>query len=402
MLKAMKKFIKILIALLVIVIAVAAVAAGVFYKKATPTLMIDLSREGGKTASVAAETIAYEFTNEQELDKNGGRLTSSFWTSKWCLDMNEKACRSIHFDFTDYDFKSYLKDLKTFNFRGFRGVAAMNDDESGIEIVCKGNGKSGDVIIYGFGKTALAGKTLEIMVEEAVYKGDEGETVLPVILRDYTSGAGDKLKIKLSDTDVNNTYHIKISVADPSAVPAYENKSLPVRYAFDREKKTEINAENDGVYNLSCIFGETDNNSVFELYIDGKSRSSAETFKTTRGACVTKSVKLKKGKHTLQLVSEEPLPEFESVVVSPESDADSIYLIKNPSDGKAQSYTVVAAEEGEYCIASTELYGSVTVNSEEYTPNELGAVNVKFGKGFNELSFSVDRQIDFKITQNKD
>ena len=400
----MKKLLKALVVLLAVLFIAAAVVSGVFYKKATPTLLIDLSKSGGDIQKSYSEVIYPEFTSQQELEADGGLLTSSFWTSKWCLDSNEKAVKSVHYDLTDYDFKTYLKTLKSFDFDGFRGVASMSESLNEIDIIVCGGSSKGDVILYGFGKTKLAGKTLEIRIEEAVNKGEKGETVLPVVLRDYTASAGDKLVISLSELDKLNTYHIEISEADNAAAPAYENENPPVRYAFEKGNKAEINIPEDGKYCLDFIMKNCSTESFFEIHLDGKEIGSAATFKTDDSASVSKILKLKKGKHALELVSEEPLPEFDGTVISPEESVNSVYLIKNKAEtvGTTYSYFAVTGSEGDYCITSTELENSVNVNGVDCTLNEIGAVTVRLNKGFNVIKYNSEKPAELKITEETD
>ena len=395
----MKKFITFLLVLLLIAAALAAAAAGAFYKKATPTLLVDLSESMGKTSEYCEKTVSPAFKTTEELTADGGRLTSDFWTSKWCLEMNEKACRSIHYDFTDYDFKTYLKDLKSFDFKGFTGVASYNEAQNGIDIICKGKMGNAEVLLYGFGNTKLAGKTLEIVVEEAVFKGKSGETVLPVTLRDYTANASDKLKIQLSDIDEKNAYHIKIREADKSAAPAYENLCPPVRYAFAKDNSAEIEVNEDGNYNLDFVFGKCENEAYFEAELDGKDLCVAETFEAQESSCVSKSVKLKKGKHTLKLTSEETLPNFESVVISEVQ--ENIYIVKNEilTSDSSKAYDVVVPYGAKYSVTSAGLTGNITVNSRSVTLNEMGAAAVKLNKGFNTVEFPVSSAVEFDITE---
>ncbi len=394
----MKSFLKFLAALIVIAVIAAAAGAGAFYKNATPSLIVDLSKNSGKSESVCASMFSPEIKSEEELSEKSVSLTSSYWTSKWCIDMGENALKSVHFDLTGYDFKSYLKDLISFDFGGFTGIASMSGDKSEINIICKDAEADSKVVLYGFGKTPLAGKTLEIKVEEAVFKGEAGEPVLPVILRDYTAGAGDKLVIKLGDTDKNNIYHIRICEADKTAAPAFENDNVPKKYALDKELSADVNIENDGEYTISCIFKKCEENSYFEIYADSKAQKSAETFKCDKSACVSRNISLKKGTHRIQLVSEEPLPEFEGLIVEPAENTKAVYIL----DKKDGLYSVYAPEEGEYSLTSTELEGSVSVNSSELNVSEIGSVTAELKKGLNEIKLNSEKSVDLKITRITD
>ncbi len=394
----MKAFLKFLIALLIIAVAALAAGAGIFYKNATPSLIVDLSENGSKSERACASVFSPEIKSKEELSEKSDTLTSSYWTSKWCLDMGENALKAIHFDLTGYDFKTYLKDLKSFDFGGFTGVASMSDDKSEINILCKDAEADSKVVLYGFGKTPLAGKTLEIKVEEAVFKGEVGEPVLPVILRDYTAGAGDKLVIKLDSPDKNNIYHIRITEADKSAAPAYENNNIPKRYALDGELSADIDIESDGEYTLSYIFSKCSNNPSFEIYADSEAQKSAEIFASEKSACVSRNISLKKGTHKIQLVSEEALPDFEGLTVEPAEDVFAVYVIEN-KDG---SYSVYAPEEGEYSVTSTELEGSISVNSAEIPVSEIGSATVILKKGLNEIKINSDKSAELKITRITD
>ncbi len=397
----MKKILTALIVLLVIVFAAAATIAGAFYKKAQPSLYVDLTRSEGDIKTSCAQLISPEADTQEKLDTMSGALTSQYWTSKWCLDSNEKALKTLHFDLTGYDFKSYLKALKDFDFGGFRGVASMNKEQSEIDIICLGGNKSASVVLYGFGKTKLAGKTLEIRIEEAVNKGDAGETVLPVVLRNYTASAADKLEIKLDSLDKLNTYHIEICEADKSAAPAYEEENPPVRYALS-ENKAEINIGESGAYCLDFIMKNSKLESYFEIHCDGKELTSAETFVSEKSASVSKTVKLEKGKHTLELVSEEPLPEFDWLVVSGADTVESVYLLKNKenTDKTVQEYFAYSPDEGEYSITSTEIENAINVNGTDYPINSIGAATVSFNKGYNVIKYASDKSPDLKITKS--
>ncbi len=389
----MKTFLKIILVLLVIAVVAAAVLAGMFYKKATPTLLVDLSENGGKSETLCTEL----FSPEQSGD--GTALTSAYWTAKWCGDMGEKSLKSTHYDLTGYDFKTYLKHLKGFNFGGFSGVASISGDKSELNILCKGGNSDASVVLYGFGKTPFAGKTLEIKVEEAVFKGEEGELVLPVILRDYTASAADKLIIKLNSLDKNNIYHIRITEADKSAAPAYENDCIPKRYALDGELSADVKIDSDGEYTLSYIFSACSENSSFEINVDGKGKKSAETFATEKSSCVSRDISLKKGTHKIQIVSEEALPEFEGLVVSPSEDNNSVYVLEDKSQ---KTYYVYAPEEGDYSVTSTELEGNITVNSADIPLSEIGSATVRLKKGLNEIKINSAEPDELKITMITD
>ena len=394
----MKKFLKTLLIILIILIVAAAVAAGLFYKSASPSVLADLGKSGGSTSTQVTRMFKPKFKTAQELQAGSGEMTSSFWTSKWCLDMDKKAVKSVHYDMSGYSFGEYLKALKGFNFKGFRGVVSMNGQKNKINVLVTGGKDKAKVTLYSFGKTKLSGKTLEIKIEEAVYKGESGEPVLPVTLRDYTANAGDKLEIDLTDLDEDNVYKITVSEADPNAAPAYENKNIPKSYVFSKDLQSDVSVAKDGDYAVDCIFKNSDVSSFFEIYVDGKSLGSASTFESKTSACASATLKLTRGKHKIRLVSEEKLPEFKELVISPIEDSTAVYLIQNSDAGG--TYIAAAPAAGTYNVTSIELKSSeISVNSQPVGIDEIGSAQIQLNKGFNEIKFSSSVPSDLKITK---
>lgn len=396
---AMKKLLRILIVLLLLIIIAAAVVLGMFYKKASPTLMIDLSKKADN-AKQCVSVIDPKYKSEEEIQKNQSSLTPSWWVSKWHSDMKKNAVKSIHYDFTDTDFKDYLKKIRGMNFDGFTGFASLDKNRNQIDILCADGKKKSSVVIYGFGKTKLSGKTLEIKIEEAVYKGESETASLPVVLRHYTTSAADKLEIDFDKPDEDNVYHITITEADPTAAPAYENPNPPVSFVLKDDLTAEFSAPEDGAYRLDYVLEKAEKDAEYDVFVDGKAAKSGSVKAGNESFCSSVDIDLKKGSHSIQLKSDEAIPKLKKLIVSPVD--DSVYTVQKSKQNGVQKLTVAVTADAKYSLTSTNLSSNITVNSKEYPVNQIGGAIVELKQGFNEIEYKSDSDVELNITKTEE
>lgn len=396
----MKKFLKFVIVLLLIVIIAASVALGMFYKKATPTLIVDLSKKQNGISQTISE-IDPKYKTEEEISENKDSLTSQWWVSKWYNDMSEGQLKSFHYDMTDTDLKTYLKNLLKMDFDGFTGFAAADEKNSKIEILCTGSENKSNIILYGFAKTKLSGKMLEIKIEQALYKGESDAVSLPILLRHYTASAGDKLEIELDKPDKESVYYITICEADNTAAPAYENECAPQNYLLDGELSTEITVKKDGVYRLDYLYEKAEKDADFEVYIDGKPSKSG-TFTACKGDCSAYvEAELKKGEHKVKIEADDVLPNIKKLTVTADEDANAVYILENTFENGVQKYVIAIPKEAQYSITSTDLKNDIQVNSQTVKINELGGATVQLKQGFNQIQFNTNSKIELIISKTE-
>ena len=400
----MKKILKILIVVILLVVIAAAVALGMFYKKATPTLMIDLSKKA-ENAKQCVSVIEPQFKSEEEIEKNQTALTPSWWVSKWHSDMKKNAVKSVHYDFTDVDFKEYVSKLSSKDFDGFTGFASYDKKQNKSEILFTNVRSNSRIVIYGFGKTKLSGKTLEIKIEETLYKGDSEVASLPVVLKDYTASAADKVEIDFSKPnyamlDEDNIYHITITEADTTSAPAYENTNPPFSYELRDDLSAKVSVPEDGSYVLDYVIEKAEKDAEYDVFIDGKTAKSGAVKANEKSSCSSVELDLKKGDHDVQLQSEEAIPKIKKLIVSPKD--DSVYIVEKQNQNGIQKYTVAVTADSQYNVTSTDLKTSIKVNSTDVPVSQLGAATVTLKQGFNEIEYQSNSKIELNITKTEE
>jgi hypothetical protein len=368
---------------------------------------------------------------------------------RWYADMQGQTVKTKYTDIFSSDVKRSIRNKKELDSKGFMGIASISDDEDEIDIVC-GGGDEAKIVLKNLDDTAFAGKTVQITIEETVYKGLYGIVNEPVTLKKYTDKVGKgNMVINLSNLDTANAYHIVITEVDESAVSEYENDDLPQRYEFENgtllgnaytyacwEGPTSggdegmcggfendgdgveltINIAEDGYYNLDFIYGnsndgETDENGKqdpddridAEVYmsiqhgdeITETTYSLPSTIKSGYTSCFTLEQQyFTKGKHKITLSHCKGTFVVDSLVVTKSVSEDETAYISTIFDSDRSvdgltSYLVIAPEDGYYSIIS-EKNTKLTLALSTVTTDETGAVAAYLKRGLNYIDISAE------------
>lgn len=381
---------------------------------------------------------------------------AQWWLMRWYTEMKGQTVQATNKDILSSNFENYFKyHLDELSFRGFTGIASVADDDSEIDIICGGGEKISRVQLTNLDSTALYGKTVEITVEETVYKGLYGVVNAPVVRTRYTQELRGKTQsIKLGKLDPANAYHVVIKEADETADRAYVNQQQPTRYEFENgtllgaaytydsyapasggnhagndlvggmENEGDgvaitIDIPVDGTYQLDFIYGKANDgawdengrqnpddrqSAVVLLGIDDEEDTVAfpNTIRSEYTSCAAVSAEFSKGKHTLRVMHQDGTYVLDSVLVTPDDESGPIAVLPDENrsvDGSA-SYLVVAPADGYYDLQVTTAADILTIDNMPL-PLESGLTTVYLKRGLSYLSFDSDKTSQPLITRSE-
>jgi hypothetical protein len=383
---------------------------------------------------------------------------ANWWLMRWYADMQGQTVKTKYTDIFSSDVKRSIRDKKELDSKGFMGIASISDDEDEIDIIC-GGGDEAKVVLKNLKDTAFNGKTVQITIEETVYKGLYGIVNEPVTMKKYTDKVGNgNLTINLSDLDTANAYHIVITQADESAISEYENNELPQRYEFEDgtllgnaytyacwEGPTSgsdegmcggfendgdgveitIDIPEDGNYNLDFIYGNSNDGEADEngkqspddrvdtqvyMSIQHGNETTEDTYslpntiKSGYTSCYSLEQQyFTKGEHTITLSHCQGTFVLDSLVVSKSTDETTISALYDSDrsvDG-VTSYLAIAPDDGYYSIV-TEKDTKLTLSDSTLTTDATGAVTAYLKRGLNYIDVnSSDAQITVSKSQTE-
>lgn len=371
---------------------------------------------------------------------------ANWWLMRWYADMQGQTVKGEYHDIMKSDFKKSIKQHKKLNYKGFMGIASITDAEDEINIICGGGDDDARVVLKNLSKTKLNGKTVEINIEQTVYKGLYGVVNSPVEIKKYSAKVtGEDLIIDLSNMDEANAYHIVIKEADETAVSAYENTSLPQRYEFEdgeilgnaytyesycpasgeeenlvggMEKDGDgveitVNVAESGIYDLDFVYGNSNDGkgdengrlnpadrktSISNLTIDSNERqiNFANTIKSEYTSCQSLSVKLKAGEHKIKITHNTGTIVLDSLIVTLHQQSDSpenitvLYDADRTTDTN-KSFIAIAPKDSYYSITTPLNIVEMTVGSSKITTNEIGAATVYLKRGINYIDVATNQ-----------
>ncbi len=382
---------------------------------------------------------------------------ANWWLMRWYADMQGQTVKGEYHDLMKSDFKKSVQQHKNLNYKGFMGIASITDAEDEINIICGGGDSDAKVVLKNLCKTKLNGKTVEINIEQTVYKGLYGVVNSPVEIKKYTADVtGEDLVIDMSNLDSANAYHIVIKAADEAAVSAYENTSLPERYEFEdgeilggaytyesycpasgknenlvggMEKDGDgvqitVNLSESGIYDLDFIYGNSNDGkadengrqnpddrktSVSNLTIDGDEQqmSFANTIKSEYTACQSMSIKLKAGEHTIKITHNTGTIVLDSLIATLHQQSDSpenITVLPDADRTTAanKSFIAIAPKDSYYSVTTPLNIVKMTVGSAEITTNEIGAATVYLKRGINYIDVETNQEAGLTISEFDD
>ena len=383
---------------------------------------------------------------------------SNWWLMRWYADMQGQ---TVAFDFTDNieALKSKVqKDYNVLEDLGSFGVATIDDNQNKIEIICGGDDADVNVVLDKLDTTAFDGKNVNIVVEETVYTGLYGIVDSPVVLKEYGDTVKDgKLTVKIDDMDEANAYHIVVTIAE-GIVPNHENENRPVRYEFENgtligdaytydsycpstfdrkdyhdlvggmEKEgdgveIEIKVDNDGLYNLDFVYGNSNDGPVGEngkqnpadrtytraiLTIDDTVQNIdfANTIKSEYTSCHSIQVELTKGVHKIRVEHHQGTYVLDSLVVTnvDSRQIQSAYVLADSdrTNDSVKSFLVVAPEDSYYQFACAVGDVAVCIDGANVATNAQGEFIAYLRRGLNyvDISTSDDTYLLVNKTQS--
>lgn len=368
---------------------------------------------------------------------------SNWWLMRWYADMEGQTLETSYHDLFKSDFERSVKNKKPLDSQGFMGIASINDEETKIDIICGGRSGEAKVVLDNIKDTALADKKLVVTVEETVYKGLYGVVNAPVVLKNYTVNAKNKLTINLSDLDEANAYHITVEEYEADDTFSYVNENRPVRYEFESGTllgnaytydsycptsgdingmvggmenegdgvEITVNAKEEGIYSLDFVYGNSNDGPYDEngkqlpdgrtftsvrLSINGKEHQIelANTIKSEYTSCYSMIYELEKGKNTISLSHIKGTYVLDSLIVLDPFEtalfADEAYVLSDSdrTDEDTVSFLVVADEDGWYDLINGDgLEADMLIDgakaSFEINENGQGRATVYFRRGLN-------------------
>lgn len=405
-----------------------------------------------ETSKVYANNAYWRLANNlNDVAADDNTPNANWWLMRWYADMEGQTVKVKYTDLFSSDVERSIKQHKALNSKGFMGIASITDDEDKIDIIC-GGGDEAKIVLKNLNETAFAGKTVQIEIEETVYKGLYGVVNEPVTIRKYTEtiGRGD-LIINLSDLDTANAYHIVITQADESAISEFENTSLPVRYEFEDgtllgnaytyacwEGPTSggdegmcggfenegdgieltIDIPEDGNYNLDFIYGNSNDGAADE---NGKQNpddrvdtdvnisiehgdettedvySLPNTIKSGYTSCFTiEQQYFTKGEHKITLSHNSGTFVLDSLVLSKSAGEEvsyisALYDSDRSTDG-ITSYLAIAPEDGYYSIV-TEKNTNIELFGAVVKTDDTGAAIAYLKRGLNYLDIHAENAV---------
>ncbi|MCH5321801.1 MAG: hypothetical protein J1E36_08540, partial [Eubacterium sp.] len=379
---------------------------------------------------------------------------SNWWLYRWYADMEGQTVDYKYFDLFKSNFENaFIKKKDDYTSWGFMGVVSITDIEDRIDVICGGRDGSAVVKLKNIDDTALAGKKVNVKIEETVYQGLSGIVNEPVVLRHYTTTLnGSSLKVKLKDMDEANAYHITVELADDEDDYNYKNENYIERYEFESGELLgdaytydsayattgEINGmvggmekEGDGIsltfkvpeddtYNLNIIYGNSNDGGYDEngrqlpdgrvdstsiMSLDGQevTLSFSNTIRSEYTDCITLSYELTKGEHTISFKHDTGTIVLDSLLVTTAQENDSIAVLKDAdrTNETTQSYLAVAPYDGYYdVLISGNDISTAYVNNQKFTVTDENVVYLMRGLNYIDVE-STDKLKEFNVSVSK-
>ena len=380
---------------------------------------------------------------------------SNWWLYRWYADMEGQTVDYNYFDLFKSNFENaFIKKKDDYTSWGFMGVVSITDKEDKIDVICGGRDGSAVVKLKNIDKTALAGKKVNVKVEETVYKGLSGVVNEPILLKHYTTTLkGSSLKIKLKDMDEANAYHITVEPVDDNQMSDYNYESsiyvgryefesgelLGDAYTYDSAYATtgEINGmvggmekEGDGVsltfkvpdtdtYNLNIIYGNSNDGGYDEngrqlpdgrvdstsiMSVDGQevTLSFPNTIRSEYTDCITLSYELTAGEHTISFKHDTGTIVLDSLLVTTEDGHSNIAVLKDSdrTNETIKSYLAVAPCDGYYDVYMGSGISRAYVNNQEFAVSDENVVYLVRGLNYIDVE-SADEPEEFHISPSE-
>lgn len=360
-----------------------------------PVAMLPYIRQAEYTDTYG--NIAYWRLADNLNDNLAGANTpnSCWWLYRWYADMDGSLLRPDIRDLFHGDFAKAVKAGRQMRHRYLNGFGSVNDDKNRIDVLFGGADYRSQIVLRNLDKTAL-GKKLHVRIEAVTFEGLGGEVYSPCTVKEYdTVTAGCQLRIRPGRLDGGFVYHAVVTPADDAAfVSCPDTCDLPVRYEFERGEliglaytydsayattgevagmvggmeragdgvKLDFKVAGTGDYDLTFIYGKAnDGPSPSDrkagsalMTIDGASEvlRLPNTIKSEYTDSVTKTVTLKKGRHTVQFEHYDGTFVLDSMLVRPHTGNKTVTALPDSdrTTDSVTSYLCVAPYDGYYSL----------------------------------------------------
>ena len=303
------------------------------------------------------------------------------------------------------------------------GLATLDNDGKTINMLVTGSDKKANIKLTNLKETSLGDK-VDIRIEAVYYEGLSGIVSEPLLLRQYTAKANDKLNISLPATDDDAVYFVTVS-EHTDEIETVRNTNIPERYEFEDAKLKggaytydswyattgDVKGmtggyENDGdgvklrfsvgkkdTYDLKIIFGKHNDSGTpdgrdyakVKMIIDGKEEiiSLENTVKSEYTTSKTITKELSMGIHNIEFYHLDGTFVLDSMLVSRHEDNEEIYVMQ---DGE-NKYLAVAPYDGYYKLV-TEHTGEIDIDGATGSVQGVDAVYLR--RGANAITFGGD------------
>ena len=411
---------------------------GTMYECGAPADMvkyISAIEHSGAYANAAYWRLANNL-NDTVADNNSPN--SNWWLFRWYADMEGYLLDSKIIDIKHSDFANAIKyEYDRFHYKYFNGLASMTESKDEITVICGGSDYDSYVSFKHLGKTNL-GKKVNVKIEMVCYEGLSGIVNEPTVVAEYTDrvSAG-KLRVDLKDPDPTAVYHITLTPAEDGKKDFY-NDNLPTRYEFEygiRQGGTytydsayattgnvwgmvgglendgdsvtvKFNVEKDDYYDLSIIFGNSNDGSKPADRVDTRVIMTLDektediylpnTIKSEYTDKMTFVRYLTKGKHSLTLAHGDGTFVVDSLLVKRHEEIDSIALLMDSdrTNESIKSFLAVAPYDGFYEMTTN-------VSADFYVDGAFAHTDgnsvVYLRKGLNYIDFESTESVECTI-----
>lgn len=362
---------------------------------------------------------------------------SAWWVYRWYTNMNGQTMKSEISDILHSDLGKTFKEKREPRYQQFMGLGAISDDTDKLDILVAGADYNGRILVKNLENTALYGKNVKIEITAITYQGILGKVYEHETVKIYTKECGKKLSIPL-EMDENTAYHVVVTLAEEES--EYENDNLFVRfeaedgallgnaYTYDSAYATtgeqngmvggmeqegdgvemKIKVPADGKYALRLIYGNSNDGptsadrTFSESYFTVDGEQSVLSFENTIRSEITNAydleLELSKGTHTLTFTHKTGTIVLDSVLVKKAEEKTEIYCEKD--DDKANTYLVIAPEDGYYEIETAEK-SSINVDGASAKTDDEGKAVVYLRRGLNFVKTAENAALNAYVTDKK-
>ncbi len=412
---------------------------GTMYECGAPADMvkyISAIEKSGAYANAAYWRLANNL-NDTVADNNSPN--SNWWLFRWYADMEGHLLESKIIDIKHSDFANVVKyGYDRFHYKYFNGFSSMTEGKDEITVICGGSDYNSFISFKHLGKTNL-GKKINVRIESVCFEGLSGIVNEPTLVAEYTDRAfAGKLRVDLKNPDPTAVYRITLSPAE-SGKEDFFNDNLPVRYEFEHGTRLggtytydsayattgdiqgmvgglenpgdsvtlNFTVENDGYYDLSVIFGNSNDGNKPDDRVDTRAIMTLDgvaedvffpnTIKSEYTDKMTFTRYLKKGEHSLIFAHGDGTFVLDSLLVRVHEDADEIALLPDSdrTTDTVKSFLAVAPRDDFYeMVTDTATTFAVDSAGGNYTD---GNATVYLRKGLNYIDFDSEKPVECTV-----